>query len=66
MRLCTKSILLKNGRIIDYVLHRKIDNYLKSEYGTTSIKSWEGQNAGNSLVKKIIDVKAHNNQSAVR
>jgi lipopolysaccharide transport system ATP-binding protein len=66
MRLCTKSILLKNGRIIDYDITSKvIDNYLKSEYGTTSIKSWEGQNAGNSLVK-IIDVKAHNNQFEVR
>ncbi|MFT5963718.1 MAG: lipopolysaccharide transport system ATP-binding protein [Flavobacterium sp.] len=66
MRLCTKSILLKNGRIINYDITSKvIDNYLKSEYGTSSIKSWEGQNAGNSLVK-IIDVKAHNNQFDVK
>jgi lipopolysaccharide transport system ATP-binding protein len=66
MRLCSKSILLKNGRIIDYDITSKvIDNYLKSEYGTTSIKSWEGQNAGNSLVK-IIDVKVHNNQYEVK
>lgn len=66
MRLCNKSILLKNGRIIDYDITSKvIDNYLKSEYGTTSIKSWEGQNAGNSLVK-IIDVKAHNYQYDVK
>ena len=66
MRLCSKSILLKNGRIIDYDITSKvIDNYLKSEYGTTSIKSWEDQNAGNSLVK-IINVKAHNNQYEVK
>ena len=66
MRLCSKSILLKNGIIIDYdVTSKVIDNYLKSEYGTTSTKSWEGQNAGNSLVK-LIDVKAHNNQFDVK
>lgn len=66
MRLCSKSILMKNGRIVDYdITATVIDNYLKYEYGTTSIKSWEGQNAGNSLVK-VIDVKAHNRQFDVR
>jgi len=66
MRLCSKSILLKNGRIIEYDITSKvIDNYLKSEYGTTSMKTWEGQNTGNNLVK-IIDVKAHNNQYKVK
>lgn len=66
MRLCSKSILLKDGRIIDYDITSKvIDNYLKTEYGTTSIKSWEGKNTGNSLVK-ILNVKAHNNQYDIK
>ena len=66
MRLCSKSILMKNGRIIDYdVTSKVIDNYLKSEYGTTSVKSWKGQNAGNNLVR-INNVKAHNNQYEVK
>lgn len=62
MRLCSKSILMKDGRIIDYDITSKvIDNYLKSEYGTTSVKSWKGQNAGNNLVR-INNVKAHNHK----
>lgn len=59
MRLCTKSILLKNGRIIDYnITSIVIDNYLKSEYGTSSYKKWDTKNSGDNFVK-IIDLKAH-------
>jgi lipopolysaccharide transport system ATP-binding protein len=66
MRLCSKSILMNNGRIIDHDITSKvIDNYLKSEYGMSSVKSWKGKSAGNSLVR-IIDVKAHNNQYEVK
>lgn len=60
MRLCNKSIFLKNGRIINYDNTSKvIDNYLKLEFGTTSYKRWEFQNKGNDIVN-ILDVKAHN------
>jgi lipopolysaccharide transport system ATP-binding protein len=66
MRLCTKSILLKNGRIIDYDITTKvIDNYLKSEFGTTAYKTWESQKAGNNFVK-ILDVKAHDTSFVVK
>ena len=60
MRLCTKSILLKDGQIIDYDITSKvIDNYLKSEYGTSSYKKWDDMNSLSNIVK-IIDVKTHN------
>ncbi|GEC73660.1 lipopolysaccharide transport system ATP-binding protein [Flavobacterium flevense] len=66
MRLCSKSILLKNGRIIDYDITSKvIDNYLKCEYQTTSYKSWVDQYIGNDLVR-IYDVKAHNLQYEIK
>ncbi|WP_158727915.1 MULTISPECIES: ABC transporter ATP-binding protein [unclassified Flavobacterium] len=60
MRLCSKAILLKNGKIIDYDITSKvIDNYLKSEYGTSSYKKWNDKNLFSNIVR-IIDVKAHN------
>lgn len=59
MRLCSKSILLKNGSIIDYDITSKvIDKYLKSAYGTSSYKKWDDKNAYSSIVR-IIDIKAH-------
>jgi lipopolysaccharide transport system ATP-binding protein len=60
MRLCTKSILLKNGTIIahDYT-SKVIDIYLKSDFGTTSFKQWESSKSWNKIVK-ILEVRAHN------
>jgi lipopolysaccharide transport system ATP-binding protein len=60
MRLCTKSILLKNGTIIahDYT-SKVIDIYLKSDFGTTSFKQWESSKSGHKIVK-ILEVRAHN------
>ncbi|MCK0180155.1 ABC transporter ATP-binding protein [Flavobacteriaceae bacterium S0862] len=59
MRLCTRSILMKNGSIIeDGKVSHVIDTYLSTEFGTTSQKYWD-KNNGNDLVK-VLSVKAHN------
>jgi lipopolysaccharide transport system ATP-binding protein len=60
MRLCKKSILLKNGTIIahDYT-SKVIDIYLKSDFGTTSFKQWGSCKSGSDVVQ-ILEVKAHN------
>jgi lipopolysaccharide transport system ATP-binding protein len=59
MRLCSKVMLLKDGTILEYGSTAKIiDSYLKSEYGTTALKKWDGDLNENNIVK-ILEVKAH-------
>jgi lipopolysaccharide transport system ATP-binding protein len=59
MRLCTKTILLKDGSIIEFGSTSKIiDSYLKAEYGTTAFKKWQGQQNENNIVR-IVEVRAH-------
>ncbi len=66
MRLCTKAMLLKDGTILEYGSTAKIiDSYLKSEYGTTSIKKWEEKLSGNDIVK-ILEVRAHNTSFEIK
>ncbi len=59
MRLCTRAILMKNGRIIeDGKVSKIIDTYLSTEFGATAEKLWQNNN-GNEIVK-ILSAKAHN------
>ena len=58
MRLCTRAILMKNGKIIDNGnVSKVIDTYLNTEFGVTSEKLWSSNN-GNGLVI-IRSIKAH-------
>jgi lipopolysaccharide transport system ATP-binding protein len=60
MRLCSRAILLKNGRIIkNGSVSKIIDKYLNSEYGMDSYKIWE-TNSESTLGVSIMEVKAHN------
>ena len=65
MRLCTRAVLLKNGRIIENGnVSKIIDKYLNTEFGTTSYKKWKTTNIENVIVR-IIEVKAHNSNYEV-
>jgi len=58
MRLCSRAILMKNGKIIENGnVSQVIDTYLNTEFGMNSHKSWSSNN-GNSLVK-IQSINAH-------
>ena len=66
MRLCTKTILLKNGTILKHgYTSEVIDSYLKAKYGTTVLKKWENQINGNNIVK-ILEVRAHDTSFNVK
>ncbi len=66
MRLCTKVMLLKDGTILEYGSTSKIiDSYLKSEYGTTAFKKWDGHLNENNIVK-ILEVRAHDTSFEVK
>jgi lipopolysaccharide transport system ATP-binding protein len=66
MRLCTKVMLLKDGTILEYGSTAKIiDSYLKSEYGTTALKKWDGDLSVNYVVK-ILEVRAHDTSFEVK
>lgn len=58
MRLCTRAILMKNGKIIKTGnVSEVIDTYLNTEFGLNSKKIWSSNN-GNGLVE-IRSIKAH-------
>ncbi|MCX6188615.1 MAG: ABC transporter ATP-binding protein [Bacteroidetes bacterium] len=60
MRLCSKTILLKRGMILEYNRTNKvIDSYLKSEFGLTAFKQWAPVNNKSNIVN-MLEVKAHN------
>jgi len=65
MRLCTRAVLMKNGRIIENGnVDEIIDKYLNTEFGTSSSKKWDINNSNNKIVR-IIEAKAHNSNFEV-
>lgn len=66
MRLCTKVVLLKNGKILDYGSTSKIiDTYLKSDFGSSSLKKWKGKSNDNATAK-ILEVKVHDVTTTIK
>lgn len=59
LRLCPRTILLKNGCLVaDDKSQKIIEKYLSTEYGATSIKKWQDAEYGNEFVQ-ILEVYAH-------
>jgi lipopolysaccharide transport system ATP-binding protein len=58
-RLCTRAILMKNGRIIENGnVSKVIDQYLTSEFGTSSYKKLDNCFSSDGAIK-LLEVKAH-------
>jgi lipopolysaccharide transport system ATP-binding protein len=60
LRLCSRAILIKNGRIIeDGKVNEIIDKYLSTEFGISSTKTWE-KNKKVNRIANVLEVKVHN------
>lgn len=60
MRLCSHAILLKNGTLDSYsTTNNIIDAYLRSDFGTTSIRKWSDADAPGNHVVKLLEVFVH-------
>jgi lipopolysaccharide transport system ATP-binding protein len=58
-RLCTRAILMKNGRIIENGnVSKVIDQYLTSEFGTSAYKKLDNSFSSDGAIK-LLEVKAH-------
>lgn len=60
MRLCTHAIILKNGSLqaqgnTAYI----IDAYLRSDFGTTSIRKWETLSAPGNDIVRLLEIVSH-------
>jgi lipopolysaccharide transport system ATP-binding protein len=60
IRLCSHAILLKQGSLAGYDhTNNIVDAYLRSDFGTTSIRKWDEINAPGDDVVKLLEVFVH-------
>lgn len=67
MRLCTHAILMKNGKLQSYgETNNIVDIYLRSDFGTTSLRKWgSGNQPGNDIVR-LLEVFAHDSNGNIK
>ncbi|NEU06813.1 ABC transporter ATP-binding protein [Flavihumibacter sp. R14] len=60
LRLCSHAIILNNGKINGYSnTNNIIDTYLKSDFGTTSLRRWTDDSAPGNQVVRLKEVVVH-------
>lgn len=66
LRLCPRTMLLKQGKIVaDGQSTKIIEKYLSTEYGATAVKKWSDKEVGNEFVQ-ILEVYAHDTNHEIK